>query len=75
MKWAGEEDFFAAMDANPDAVYAVELYSGTERRQLGLFSTKAKAAAWCDRPEFDEMTAVVCPFVIDEPDFGNAGQN
>ena len=71
MKWAGDEEFFSAMDANPNAVYAVEMYRGVDRHQLALFASKAAADAWCQRPEFDEMAAVVCPYVIDEPDFGN----
>lgn len=71
MKWVGDDEFFAAMDANPDAVYAVNLFHDGERKQTGLFSTKAKTNTWCNHPDFDDMTAVVVPYVIDEPDFRN----
>lgn len=70
MKRVGEEDFFKQMDENPNAVYVVESYHGLDRKRLGLFSTKANADAYCQsRPE--EESCVVCPYVIDEPDFGN----
>lgn len=71
MKWITDDDFHAQMDADPKAVYVVELYDGTDRQQTALFSTKANAEAWLARPEFEDATAVVCPFVIDEPEFRN----
>lgn len=67
-KWVGEDDFFDRMDANPSAVYLVEEYSGVDRQRTALFSTKEKAKEWMD---LQEGTCVCCPFVIDEPDFGN----
>lgn len=70
MKWVSTDEFHKAMDENPSAVYVVEAYAGPDRKQLGLFSTKNKAQVWCDAQD-DAVTCVVCPFVIDEPDFGN----
>lgn len=70
MKWISTDDFHKQMDENPNAVYVVETYNGLDRKQLGLFSTKEKAQAWCDSWD-DDHSCVVCPFVIDEPDFGN----
>lgn len=72
MRWLtpDEKAFFAKMDGDHNAVYVVESYYGTDRKQMGLFSTQQKAQAWCDsRP--DEETCLVVPYVIDEPEFGN----
>jgi hypothetical protein len=76
MKWVETEDFFDEMDRNPQAVYVVQAYSpGLDGFEMGVFSTKAKAEAWCNRPEFDDRTCAVSPFVIDEPEFGNKQRN
>lgn len=70
MKWVSTEEFHEAMDKNPSAVYVVESYRGIDRKQLGLFSTKERAEAWCNVWD-DDYSCVVCPYIIDEPDFGN----
>lgn len=64
-----QDDFYAQMDANPLGVYLVEVYDGLERRHLALFSTIEKAKKYCDT---QSGSTVCCPFIIDEPDFGNA---
>lgn len=74
MKWVSTDEFNKQMDENPKAVYVVESYDGLERTQLALFSTKAKVQAYCDA-QGDDVTCVVCPYVIDEPDFGNVGKD
>ena len=64
-----DESFYKQMDDNPSAVYVVEAYNSGERECLALFSTKEKAQYWIS---LQKSPRVVCPFVIDEPDFGNA---
>lgn len=62
-----EEQFFRLHDAEPRGVYLVTVYP--EERNA-IFGTKAAADAWLATLP-DEDTAVVSPYVIDEPDFGN----
>lgn len=65
---ANDDDFFKAMDENPSAVYVVESYHGVDRQCLGIFSTRDKADAWM---ESQEEICVCCPYMINDPDFGN----
>lgn len=62
-----DQAFFARHDAHPQGVYLVTVYP---EQRTAVFKTKAAADAWLATLP-DESTAVVAPFVIDEPDFGN----
>ncbi len=71
-KWANDDDFTNAVDQMENAVFVVECYAPSgNRNEIALFSTKERAEAWMERPEFDDLTCVVIPYVIDDPDFGN----
>ena len=70
MKWITSDEFHDAMDANPYGVYLVNAYKAGKPVRDAIFSTKAKVEAWTNSLP-DEYTCCVCPFVIDEPDFGN----
>lgn len=59
------------MDENPAGVYIVSIFREGAVVGHGVFSTKAKVKEWADKPEFDDAAALIVPFVIDEPDFGN----
>lgn len=65
---SGDDVFFKAMDENPSAVYLVWSYEGVDRESLAIFSTKAKADDFCTTIE---APCAVCPFIIDDPGFGN----
>lgn len=61
-----EDEFFAKHDADPRAVYLVEIVPG----RFGIFSTKALLDAWLDTIPEEEGAAVVSPFYIDVPEYG-----
>lgn len=53
-------------------VYYVEGYDKDgQTAAMAIFSIEAKFDEWASLPENSELAFVVCPFVIDEPDWGN----
>lgn len=71
LKFISDDEFHKQMDANPSAVYKVDMFIGGAWHRTGIFSTKKHAEQWCNLPEYDCATAVVVPYIIDEPNFGN----
>jgi hypothetical protein len=62
-----DDEFYANHDADPRGVYLVTVYPD---ERTGIFTTQAAVTAWTEALADDE-TAVICPFVLDEPEFGN----
>ena len=64
---AHERAFFARHDADPLGVYLVTIFP---QERNGIFTTKAAAEAWTATFP-DDCSALYCPYVLNEPDYGN----
>lgn len=62
------KEFFDKVDAHSGAVYLVHVYVDGEVDKTGIFSTKKLTEKWL---ESQDGTVVICPYVVDCPDFGN----
>lgn len=66
-----DEEFCKKMDENPLGVYCVDIYKNGEWVDAAVFSTKAKTDHLIDHHPISDSDALVVPYIIDEPDFGN----
>lgn len=66
------QDFWKRHCSTPGGVICVFVYRGGDNPEaIAIFSDMEKVDAWLRRFADDSGTAVVVPYVIDEPDFGD----
>ncbi len=68
--------FYARHRGGSGCVFAVMVYKSGEMVGMSVLSTKEKVVAWLDENYDDDCyTAMTCPFIVDEPEWGNSKVN
>ena len=62
--------FYEAMTKEPTGVFVVELHRKNGGVNAAVFSSYESTRKWLDEAS-DEDVAVITPFIVDEPAFGN----
>lgn len=66
--------FYAKHRGGSGNVLIVHAYHPSENDRLAVFGSIEAAEKWTDSLD-DDWSCVICPYVVDEPEFGNASIN
>lgn len=64
------DEFYRHHRGGQGAVIVVHSYDEMNRERIGIFSSIETAQAWTNALG-DNWTSVFCPYIVDDPDWGN----